>query len=126
LVLLTQKSFFTTAAIIAALFGFGFILMPAAVLAEFGASTDKIGFLLGSHFGIALAGFGLILFMARDIAKSRTQNGILWAGLLTSTAYALFALIATLDGTINAFGWLLVTLNAALALGFALIAIRAA
>ena len=116
---MTQSPFFVAVAIITALFGLGFLLIPDGVLSLYGAATDEAGRLTGRFFGSALIGLAIIYFVAPDMAGGTVLTGLLWAGLIINALDLVLALIGTTGGVLNAVGWASVVLHILLGAGFA-------
>jgi hypothetical protein len=87
-------------AIVAGLFGIGFVLVPAQLLSQYGITTDAPFDLVGQLFGAALIGFAVLTLCVGDAI-----------GFVV-------ALVGQLDGVVNTLGWSTVVIYLVLALGF--------
>ncbi len=116
------KPLFTLNAIIAALFGAGFLLLPATVLVFVGTTDYTISTLLTARFlGGALLMAGLLLWFIKD------SNDF---GLAQKSAYLAFTstivgFVLTMNGVagseavIRSKAWLLIVIHVVFALGYA-------
>ncbi len=110
---MSLKLWMTIKAIVVLLFGLGFLLIPAWMGGLFGASTDKVGLLLGRFFGMAWIFEGILLWLSKNFPWPEAQKivisivisniiglvislmavfGGLWTGLMGWLAVALFAI----------------------------------
>jgi hypothetical protein len=105
-------------AIVAGLFGIGFVLAPAQVLSQYGITTDAPFDLVGQLFGAALIGFAVLTWTARDATNSDAGRAILLALFVADAVGFVVALIGQLGGIVNALGWSTVAIYLLLTLGF--------
>ncbi|MBX2929621.1 MAG: hypothetical protein KF852_17445 [Saprospiraceae bacterium] len=97
-------------------FGIGLLLIPVQFMATYGISPDINGALMSRILGAALIAFALTFWLNRHIPASDKA----WHNLLfTSTIYNVLdipiVLLATLNGVMNAMGWIPVGLHVFLA-----------
>ena len=102
---MTLRSFFTILAVLSFLFGIGFVLAPAQVLANYGIETSPALALVGRLFGGALLTLGVILWFARDFRDEAAVRAVLLGALLGDVVNLVVATMGTLSGTSNALGW---------------------
>jgi len=111
---------FTINAVIAVLFGLGFILMPAQLLSLYAVELPVQGIFVAQLYGCALLGFGIITGMLRNATPSSGEVRAVLLGLLVSELLGFaFSLWYQLQGMANSLGWLTVVLYLVLGLGFA-------
>jgi hypothetical protein len=115
---MTLKTFMTISAIVALIFGLGFILVPAASLQPYGTSTDTTGLFLGRYFGASLLGLAFINWLTRSAPPSDTRKGLLGGLFANMVLGFVVALYDKFAGTGNAFIWLNVVIYLLLAVGF--------
>jgi hypothetical protein len=114
-----RNTFILIAAIIAGLFGLGFLLIPDAVMDLYGTPLDTIARFLCRYFGSALLGVAVIFWTTRN-AKSLDdfiQGGLLGGLILTVTGL----IVAVWDGIVgvaNNFIWINTVIYGLLAIGF--------
>lgn len=110
------RTFLTTSAVIAALFGLGFVLFPQGLATLYGVRLDPIGIYVAQLFGAALLGLGIINWSARD---AREMDGVLLGNLVANATGFLVTLFGQVGqtGGINAMGWVTVALYLFLAIG---------
>jgi hypothetical protein len=110
--------FMAIVAVVAGLFGLGFVFIPEQVLSYYGtapvASTNYMAQLLGA----ALRGFAVILWRCKDAEDSPVRQAILLGLFVAEGVGFVFALINQLGGGINALGWSTVIIYLLFALGF--------
>ena len=110
---------FLTAAVLALVFGLGFLLVPAMVLPVYGAPTDAATVLMSRFFGVALLHVGLLLYLLKDIRDPGAIRAIALAGVAASVAGVAVALMGVMAGVVNAMGWSTVAIYGLLLLGYA-------
>jgi hypothetical protein len=99
------KTFFTIFAVLAALFGFGFVAAPNDVLAMYGVPASAHVAVVARLFGGTLLAFAVIQWLARDLGDERALSGLLMGLGISHVVNLLVAISATVAGTINALGW---------------------
>jgi hypothetical protein len=114
---MSVRTFLAVSAVIAALFGLGFILLPNGLASLYGVTLDPIGIYLAQLFGAALIGLAIINWSVRD---AREMDGVLLGNLVANTIGFLITLFGQVGrtGGINAFGWITVALYLFLAVGY--------
>jgi hypothetical protein len=114
---MTRAAFLTVAAVISALFGLSFLLLPVPLLAVYGIDLEPNGAWLGRYLGADYLGLALMLWLARRAPQGGASDAIL-AGLFALTALGfVIALLHALSGLANALAWSTVLLFLLLALG---------
>ena len=106
-------------AVIAAVFGIAFVLVPAQALSLYGVTADDALKYVGELFGAALVSFAILTWFARNATDSVTRRAIVLALFVGDTIGFIVALIAQLGGVVNALGWSTVVIYLLLGLGFA-------
>jgi hypothetical protein len=117
---MTTRNYLTVVAIVGGLFGIGFTLVPAGLLAVYGVTADGLSATLGQLFGVTLLGLAVINWMARGLStQDESLRAILMGNLVTDALGFLVALIAQVTGRagINALGWSTVALYLLFAAG---------
>jgi len=120
---MSYKVLFILNAVVALVFGLGFLFRPGFVLPLFGVTEQYAATLWASRFfGSALFALGLILWFAKD-AEERVQKGVSW-GLFIST---LIGLVLTLlaayssTGVLRQNAWIAIVIYAVFAVGYGLL-----
>lgn len=106
-------------AVIAAVFGIAFVLMPWQVLSFYGVQPSPELNYVGQLFGASLVTFAVLTWSARNADASDARNAIVLALLIGDGIGFIVALMAQLSGIVNTFGWSIVVIYLFLALGFA-------
>ena len=124
---MTIRMFFAILAVLSVLFGIGFVLAPAQVLANYGVEHSPALALLGRLFGGALLTLGIILWLARDFRDEAAIRAVLVAALIGDAVNLVVATLGTLSGVVNALGWttVLIYLFGAAGSGYFLMARKA-
>jgi len=112
------NTFMTIAAVVAFIFGLGFIVAPATALQPYDVSTDIVGLFLGRYLGAALLGLAFLIWLTRNAPASPTRKGLLVGLFITMLLGFVVALYDKFAGTGNALIWLNVAIYLLLALGF--------
>ncbi len=110
--------FMTISAVVALLFGLGFILVPAAALQPYGTSTDTTGLFLARYLGASLLGIAFIIWLTRNAPASDTRKALLAGLFATMVLGFMVALYDKFAGTGNALIWLNVAVYLLLGVGF--------
>lgn len=106
-------------ALITLVFGFGFVLVPKAVMSLYGVTLDPAGAMMAQFVGAAFLLLSIVLWLARNAPYSEvTLRALVLAIVIGDTIGFIVALLAQLSGVPNALGWLNVALWLLLALGF--------
>lgn len=110
--------FMTIVAVVAGLFGLGFVFAPEQVLSFYGAAPDAGTNYMTQLFGAALLGFAVILWLCKDAEDSPVLKAILLGLFVAEGVGFVVALMTQLGGSINALGWSTVIIYLLFALGF--------
>src|SRR3979409_1986946 len=74
---MTIKTFFAIFAVLSVLFGLGFVLAPAQVLANYGVESSPAVALMSRLFGGTLLAMAVILWSARDFHDAAALRAVL-------------------------------------------------
>jgi hypothetical protein len=113
------STFALLAGLIGLVFGIGFLLIPVAMLAHYGISTDPAGVLMGRFFGAALVQLGLILIFVRNVADRVVQRAISMGAAVGTLAGLAVAILGQTSGIVNTLGWSTVAIYGLLFAGYA-------
>ena len=116
---MNTRTFFIINTIIALPFGVGSVLAPNLFISLFGASLEPAGALMMQFGGAWLIGIGLLTWLIRNEMKTQVRRHITTALLVMYIVGFIVALMGQLNGVLNALGWLVVGINAFLALSYA-------
>jgi len=106
-----MNTLFLAAMIVEAVFGLGFLFIPAPMLAPFGVTLDVTATAFVRHFGSALIAFPILLWYARKSNNPEFKQGAvysLFTYLLTSTV---LLLSVQFTGLMNALGWVIIAIH---------------
>ncbi|MBE0591883.1 MAG: hypothetical protein IH616_05725 [Gemmatimonadales bacterium] len=112
-------------AIVAAVFGIGFVIAPGYVVSLYSSEGGAMLDLMCKLFGAALVGFAALSWLARNAPDSEARRAIVLAFLVADLVGCVVALLAQLDGVVNALGWSTVAIYLLLAIGFGYFAFAA-
>ena len=104
-------------AVVYALFGIGFLLVPGPVLSLYGGMSMEP--FTENLFGAMLIGFAVLNWFARNATEGPALRAIVLANLVANTLVFILTLLQQLSGFVNALGWASVVISLLLALGFA-------
>lgn len=99
-----MKTLFTVNAFVAALVGFGFLLLPAQVTTLYGLA-DPGAVAMARFFGASLLGYALMYWLVRTSAPSIARRGVMVASAFVEYLGTLVVVLLVLSGDLNAFGW---------------------
>jgi hypothetical protein len=109
-------TFFRIHAVIALVFGLGFIFMPATILSLYtSVEVNEVGVLMSRLFGSAILTYAAVLWFASGAEDSSARKAIVKGFFITMAIAALISLHFQLTGSINALGWTTVVLYVFLA-----------
>ena len=106
------------AAVIAGVFGVGFVVASGPLLSVYGVTLDKAGTLVAQLFGASLVGIAVLNWLARNVTDPDARRAVIFANLTQDVVGFVVILIGQLAGIPNAFGWSNVAIYLLLALGF--------
>jgi hypothetical protein len=116
---LKLNDFLKIHAVIALVFGLGFILVPALILSFYTTvEINEMGVFMSRLFGSAILTYAAVLWFASDTPDSEAKRAIVKGFFITMIIGFAVTLHFQLTGTINALGWSTVALYALLALGY--------
>jgi NAD/NADP transhydrogenase beta subunit len=106
-------------AIVALVYGIAFVLVPTTVLGLYGMTQGTSEALAGQFFGVTLIAIGLLTWFARKVTDSDAQRAIILSLLISDVIGVIVAVMGTVSGVMNSFGWSAVVIYLLLALGYA-------
>lgn len=113
------STFMLVYAIVSAVFGLGFVLMPGQILPIYGVEPDAALNLVGQFLGAALVSLALLTWLVRNLSDSETRRAIVLALLVGESIGFILSLIGQLNGIFNVMGWSVVAVYLLFALGLA-------
>jgi hypothetical protein len=116
--IMDAKQYFTIAAILATIYGIGFLVIPANLLVLYGTpAPDSRIVLTAQYFGVALLGLGLTVWFVRNCPDAATVRGVLIANAIGDAVGFVITAWGMIQGLLNATAWTSLVIYAALALG---------
>jgi FtsH-binding integral membrane protein len=119
---MSYKVLFVLSAIVAVIFGLGFLIVPDRVLPLFGTTETHVALIFTARFfGFASLGLGLVLWFAKDVSDAKIQKNLGVAMLVVSVVGFVLSIVGTMDGSkvIRANVWVPIALFALSGLGYA-------
>ncbi len=111
------KLYITISAIIAILYGIGFVLIPAKLIALYGGPPEPHAMLNIQFFGSALLAWGVIVWFAKDFQDWTAVRGVLIGSLVGQAVGALVTIWGISQGVVNSLAWSSVGLYVLLSVG---------
>jgi drug/metabolite transporter (DMT)-like permease len=113
-------------AVLGLLFGLGFVLIPAQLVAMFGTTADKAMQHMARNFGSAMLAMAAMSWAARNTADSVARRAIILALFVFFTLCSISIILFQLTGIPNNNGWFALVLVVPLgaACGYFLFAVR--
>ncbi len=105
-------------AVVAALFGIAFVLVPDQVGSLYGVEATATLNYAGQLLGAAFVGFAVLTWSARNANDSSARRAIVLALLVSDGVGFIVALIGQLADVVNSLGWSTVAIYLLLALGW--------
>jgi len=119
---MSYKLLFILSAIVAIVFGLGFLIVPDRVLPLFGTTEGYVPLIFAARFfGFTAFAFGLVLWFAKDTTDAKAQRNLGIAMLVVSVVGFVLSIVGTMDGSkvIRANVWVPIALFALSGLGYA-------
>ncbi len=113
------NTFLAIAAVLAALYGLGFLLIPAQTLALYGITLDVNGLFIARYLGSAFLGVAVLSWMARSLTAQEALRPIILGDFVISLTGLVVAVWDAFAGGGNALSWVTVVIYLFLTLGFA-------
>jgi hypothetical protein len=93
-------------ALIAALLGLGFLVVPDRILSQFGVDGYAATKLAAQYFGTAMLALGLLLWFAKDVSEENLQKGIAIALMVGAAAGLIITVVGTTSNILRSSGWI--------------------
>jgi hypothetical protein len=113
------KIYMLIAAVLALLYGVGFLFAPTTVLGYYGVKLNEPGRFVALYFGSALLGTAVTWWRVRE-AKTlfEAREGVLLGGIVLSVTGLIVAFIDALTGPSNSVAWINPIIYGFLTIGF--------
>jgi hypothetical protein len=116
--LMKFNTFMAIAAVIAFLFGLGFLLLPEQVLASYGVTLETAGQWVARYLGSAFIGISVLTWLARNAEKGPALRAIVLGFFFLGATGLVVAILDLIYGAGNALAWSTVAVYLFLAVGF--------
>ena len=98
-------TFLAISAVVALVYGLGFVFLPGFLLGVYGVAAVPASILGFRFFGTALIAIGLTTWVLRDNADWQAIRALLLGVVIGNVIGFLVALFATFNGTMGPMGW---------------------
>jgi hypothetical protein len=115
---MSYKVLFAFNALVALVFGVGFLVVPAMALQQFGVDEYASTRLILQFFGTGLLTIGLLGWFAKNVSDAGTQKGMGVAMLIGSLAGLVMSVIGAATGSIRSLSWLPMVIYGVFVLGY--------
>ena len=112
-----SKLYLTISAIVLLLYGIGFVIIPADVVALYGVPPQPHVIMTDRFFGSTLLSVGVITWFARDFADLAAVRAVLIGGVVGYGISTIVLIWSTVQGLLNALAWGSTIVNILLVLG---------
>lgn len=112
------STLFTLNAIVAALYGLAFLIVPGALASLYGAALGPGGVYVARLFGAVVLGYAVLSWFAKDAVESGARRAIVLGFLVAWALGLVAALTGQLTGAVNALGWSTVLIYLLFTLGY--------
>jgi hypothetical protein len=113
-----RSTFMTISAILALVFGLGFILVPAWTMSNYGIALGVSGQWMARYLGSAFIGIAVLTWLARDAEPSEGLSAVMLGAFVVSITGLVVAVFDALAGLGNALHWLNVVIYLFLTVGW--------
>lgn len=113
------KTYILIAAIIALIYGLGFLFVPNTLMGFYGVKLNEPGRFIALYFGSALLGLAVTWWRIRDSKTLHEEHeAVLLGGMVLSVTGLIVALVDAISGPGNAVLWVNPVIYAFLSVGF--------
>jgi hypothetical protein len=106
-----MKTLFLVYMIVEAIFGFGFLFAPGALMAPMGVIMDETSASFARLLGTLILSIPVLLFFARKSSSSDFKRGVVYSVFIYLLLSTILLLINQLNGLMNPMGWGIVILH---------------
>jgi hypothetical protein len=93
-------------ALIVALLGLGFLIIPERILGQFDVDVYAATKLAAQFFGTALLALGLLLWFAKDVSEENLQKGMAIAMLVGAAAGLIVTAVGATSNILRSNAWI--------------------
>jgi hypothetical protein len=113
-----RSTFMTISALLALVFGLGFILVPAWTMSSYGIALDVPGQWMARYLGSAFIGIAVLTWLARNVERSEGLSAVMLGAFVVSITGLVVAFLDALAGRGNGLHWLNVVIYLFLTVGW--------
>jgi uncharacterized membrane protein YfcA len=114
---LNLNAFLVVSAIVAWLFGLGFVLLPGVMFSIYGIASAPASLLGFRLFGSTLIAIGLLTWFLKESTNWEAIRALLLSVAIGNVIGLLLVFFATFNGTLSAMGWTAVLIYLLLLIG---------
>ena len=93
-------------ALIVALLGLGFLVIPERILGQFDVDVYAATKLAAQFFGTALLALGLLLWFAKDVSEENLQKGMAIAMMVGAAAGLIVTAVGATSNILRSHAWI--------------------
>lgn len=112
------NTFLAIGAVLAVIYGLGFLLVPAQTIGLYGITLDVNGLFVARYLGSAFLGVAVLTWMARSLTSQEALRPIILGDFVISVTGLVVAVWDAFAGAGNALSWATVVIYLFLSLGF--------
>ncbi len=112
------NTFMAITAVIALVFGLGFLLFPAQTIESYGVTLGEPGEWVGRYLGAALMGISVVTWRARNAEQGAALRAVVLGNLVLAALTLAVAILDMIYGQGNALMWLNIAVGLFLTVGF--------
>jgi len=112
------NTFLAIGAVLAVIYGLGFLLVPAQTIGLYGITLDVNGLFVARYLGSAFLGVAVLTWMARSLTSQEALRPIILGDFVISLTGLFVAVWDAFAGAGNALSWATVVIYLFLSLGF--------
>jgi hypothetical protein len=113
-----RSAFMTVAAVVAFLFGLGFLLAPAWTMSTYGITLEVPGQWIGRYLGSAFVGIAVLTWLARKAEAGEALRAVMLGDFVLSLLGLVVAIFDAASGLGNSLVWTTVLIYVFLTVGF--------
>ena len=106
-------------ALVAVVFGVGFLIFPSMVLNQFDVDDYASTRMVAQFFGTAMLALGLLLWFAKDVTEAGMQKGMSIALLVGAIGGSIVTFLGMTSRVMRSNGWLVLVIYLLFGLGYA-------
>jgi FtsH-binding integral membrane protein len=112
------NTLFILNAIVALVFGLGFLLVPATLVSLYDVTLSDEGIFVARLYGTVILGLAVLTWLVRNSGESEARGAIILAQLFIWAAGFVVLVYGQLSGLMNVLGWVMIVLFLLFTVGY--------